>query len=329
MLKELPTVASTKTNGIWLNESQSEGSLHHRKSGVLFTLVRVLIGVVLLIAAGMKAHQLISGYVPSPTSVPGIPFLTSPSFQLLNVEIELLIGLWLISGLYKRLAACFTIVYFLLLSGVSGYLIVAGSDCCCFGRLVISPWFTFVFDVFSVATLCLLLSTTDFGNSISSHQITFFATLSAFLFFGILVFVSLPKYRVIASVNDDLGGEGELVVLDVEGWKLKPLPILDQIDIGDRLKQGSCLIVLYHTDCPRCNEVIKHYESMANTIGTAIVLLEIPHLSGYNYQQPFRQYDKFMYAKLSRSKRWVVSTPIVLELNDGVVVRVITTPTFP
>lgn len=52
-------------------------------------------------------------------------------------------------------------------------------------------------------------------------------------------------------------------VLEPETWVGKELPILDNIDIGERLKKGAWLILFYHHDCPDCARAIPTCASFA------------------------------------------------------------------
>jgi hypothetical protein len=66
--------------------------------GGAYRLVRVLGGLVLLVAAAFKAHGLWTE-----TSQP-FPFALSLRAQIAVIEAEGLLGLWLLSGLYPRAA---------------------------------------------------------------------------------------------------------------------------------------------------------------------------------------------------------------------------------
>ncbi len=112
------------------------GALHN------FVVVRIFLGVLLLLAAGFKAHAL---WV-DPAPIVGL--FASPRWQVAFIEAELVLGIWLLSGAYPRrawLAAC---VAFLLFAGTSLYLGLAGqASCGCFGRLAVSTWTALALDL--------------------------------------------------------------------------------------------------------------------------------------------------------------------------------------
>jgi hypothetical protein len=66
------------------------------------------------------------------------------------------VGLWLISGLYRRGAWLGSVAIFGVMFCISLYMVLAGQPSCgCFGsRLTISPWYTLVFDIGALIALC-------------------------------------------------------------------------------------------------------------------------------------------------------------------------------
>jgi hypothetical protein len=119
-----------------------------RRIAAGFHLVRITLGVLLLIAAGLKAVDVWSGQPPS-------PLLPSPRWQIALIEVETLLGLWLLSGVYPRGAWLAAIGLFTTLAGFSLYLALEGQRWCkCFGDILrVSPWLTFGLDVAAVTAL--------------------------------------------------------------------------------------------------------------------------------------------------------------------------------
>jgi hypothetical protein len=279
------------------------------------TWVTSLLGLVLLVAAVLKCHQLITGYVPGRT------FLLSRWFQTLTVEIELALGLWLISGFYRNLAARVGLGFFALLAAASAYLILAGEECCgCLGRLAVNPWFSFVFDLIAVCSLWLLPASLSGGVGFHTRPNWATGVVACFCFLAPFLLVASPEYRTASTAAGDFGGNGELVVLDVENWVGKRLPILEQIDIGKRLGQGDRTILLYHWDCPKCEESIRLLRSTDAT--TQVALIHVPSLSGLSIRPLFHISESFTRGSLVGSHRWLVRTPLIVRLVDGKVMHV-------
>jgi Protein of unknown function (DUF1573) len=129
----------------------------------VFVLARVLLGLLLLCAAGLKAYALWTG-----TGEPD-PFFFSPRTEMAVIQTEAVLGLWLVSGIYPRISRQVAIVFFGLLASASLYLAIAGqASCGCFGQVPINPWITFALDVGAVALLCLLPTPDSFSNDSSA-----------------------------------------------------------------------------------------------------------------------------------------------------------------
>jgi hypothetical protein len=79
-------------------------------------LIRVALGTFLLVAAGLKAHSLVT----DPLSQEA--FFASPRLLIATIEVEIVLGLWLLSGWFVRAAWLTALGFFGLLAGVSLYL---------------------------------------------------------------------------------------------------------------------------------------------------------------------------------------------------------------
>ncbi len=109
---------------------------------------RVLLGLLLLSAAGLKAQALLTGAASANALV------LSPRAQIGLIEVEAFFGVWLLSGRVGRLGWAAAIGLFTVLAGVSLYLGLDGQPSCgCFGRLPVNPWFTLILDLAAVAAL--------------------------------------------------------------------------------------------------------------------------------------------------------------------------------
>jgi hypothetical protein len=129
----------------------SLASLSHGLGEGLWRIPRAapaVLGVVLLIAAALKTHQLATG--PSGEN----SLFTSRWFQIGLVEFESVLALWLLSGAYPRQARLTALATFACFSVVSLSQAFAGKvSCSCFGELPLRPWYAFLFDVAAVSAL--------------------------------------------------------------------------------------------------------------------------------------------------------------------------------
>jgi uncharacterized membrane protein YphA (DoxX/SURF4 family) len=104
--------------------------------------MRLTVAAILLVAAGMKAHQLAT--MPSL----GEGMLHARWFNILTVQFELLFGIWLIFGLLPKLTWLATVGCFSVFTLVTLYKALSGEESCgCFGTVTVDPQITLVFDL--------------------------------------------------------------------------------------------------------------------------------------------------------------------------------------
>jgi hypothetical protein len=106
--------------------------------------------MLLLVAAGLKVHSL----ALDPLSHG--PFLGSPRLLIAAIEVESVLGLWLLSGWSVRAAWMSALGFFTVLAAASLYLALTGQRSCgCLGQVEASPWLMFGLDAGAVAALAL------------------------------------------------------------------------------------------------------------------------------------------------------------------------------
>jgi len=119
-------------------------------AGRAFSSLRVMLGLLLLGAAAFKAYSLWND-----TAQP-VGIFSSLRIQIAVIQIEALLGLWLLSGLNSQVARWVALGWFLCLGAASLYLGIEGeSSCGCFGRLKVNPWLTVALDLTAVGALFL------------------------------------------------------------------------------------------------------------------------------------------------------------------------------
>jgi hypothetical protein len=273
----------------------------------------IVLGAVLLFAAAMKAYF--------PLSPPGAraEWLSSPWVTLLAIEAEIVIGLWLLSGQCRLGAWYAALICFSIFSVVTLFQALSGAESCgCFGGLHTSPWLTLTFDVVAVAALIALrpraghtMRAVSRPGILITSVMAFFLMLSA----GWLAFARMPKAL---SAEDGLTVQGKLVLLEPKDWIGKEFPLTGYVDIGSGLSTGRWLVMLYHADCPVCQEAMPQIGRMAPPESSKTALVEMP---------PYRDEAKSLTApyaacvtgKLSDTKEWFATSPVVILLDDGVV----------
>jgi uncharacterized membrane protein YphA (DoxX/SURF4 family) len=120
-------------------------------SKIGFTAVRLVLGLVLLGAAALKLFS----FGDDPGFVSRVGLFADPLWRMAAIEIEAVLGLWLLTGLFPRLLWWSALFCFGVLAGTSSYLGVVGQPSCgCFGaKLPLSPWYAFALDSFALASL--------------------------------------------------------------------------------------------------------------------------------------------------------------------------------
>lgn len=80
--------------------------------------------------------------------------MLTPRVQLAGLQLEALVGAWLVSGFAPRGAALAGTGLFAALGAVSLYLgLIGQASCGCFGRVTVSPWLTLALDAACAAAL--------------------------------------------------------------------------------------------------------------------------------------------------------------------------------
>lgn len=317
-----PSVTAPPTSGI------SQGSRLSRIRGC-WSATRSFVAIVLPVAAVLKGHQLAT------EPVAGDSLFTYRWSMVLQVEFELALGLWLLSGLWRRLAWATALVCFVFFSGVTLHKGLSGeTSCACFGVVEVSPWITLALDL-SIVTLLAI-----FHPPLRSRQTTTRPRWRLGLAAAALAAVGVPLGLAGALYRPaELGPDGKIVgserfvVLRPEKWVGGAFPLARHIDVGKQLAGGLWTVVLYHHDCPDCKRVLPQYEKAARESRQSlqaprVALIELPPYRPK--EQPSRSQptgSACLHGRLSDVRQWFVATPAVVSLVEGDVVKVEVEPT--
>ncbi len=193
-----------------------------------FTVVRALLGLVLLSAAALKIY----GW--SVSSVPPVGWFSAPGVQAAAIGWEILLGTWLLVGIAPLGSWVVAIGTFTLLAGISAYLGWIGQATCgCFGTIKASPWHAFTVDV---ATLVLLVTGRPEWESIKSVQDDGFwrlISLGAYFVLGVSAIVAS-----LAGIGTWVYGSPEVALAHLRGELVVVTP--EYVDCGSG-KPGEIL----------------------------------------------------------------------------------------
>ena len=111
-------------------------------------IIMTLAGLLLIIAAGLKFYEMIDTCVPSWRDNP-TGFWESYEFFLIQIPLEFALGVWMVSGLFRKAAwIAGTLCYFAFIFVTLGKWVTGAESCGCFGQIVVDPKITlFAMDI--------------------------------------------------------------------------------------------------------------------------------------------------------------------------------------
>ena len=288
--------------------------------------MKPLVAVVLLVAAALKAHELAT--VP----VVGSGLLESRWFLVAVVQYELLLAVWLLSGLLPRTAWWITIGTFGLFAVVSASKALAGDPTCgCFGRVPTSPWLSLSINMAAIMglvgeTILATKSRTPAGNRPGNSQgvdgsNTAYPWLgTAWLLTAVVLLVVTVNERASADLPGIGTRVGDFVLVEPERMLDDPFALGEHIDIGDRLASGRWLVVLYRPDCPTCQSLLEELTAMQSQwnerpqiawigVGTALNPKQSLEMTGADPQ--------WLLGTMSEQINWFVTVPLLIALDEN------------
>ncbi|MGA1979770.1 MAG: MauE/DoxX family redox-associated membrane protein [Sedimentisphaerales bacterium] len=288
-------------------------------------IITVVAGLVLIVAAALKIHQLLTEPIISKG------FLESWEFFLIQIPLELGLGIWLVCGLFRKAAWMVAVLAFGLFIAVTLQKGLIGAESCgCFGRVKVNPWITL-----SAIDIPLFLGLVIFrprGLKLlpppwPSAKHFFGVAIPTFIVIGVIIPVLIlykppdktDKYEVVKPnewIRKENLGEKQIG----EEWSM-----LKHIDIADSLRSNIAVVVFYNTGCDACQDAIPLYDQMSrdmagNRDSIRFAFIEIPpYASGKDSIVPVD--TLCLRGRLDSSKEWYIQTPLVVVIRDGLVVK--------
>jgi len=281
-----------------------------------YDVLRILLALLLLAAGGLKAHQLAT------EPVTGTGLLDSRWLLMATVEFELFFAVWLLSGTLPRLTCCAMLGLFGLFTCISLYKAISGhATCGCFGRVQVNPWYTATLDVSIVLSLLRWRPKGQeplFSINVRHLPARMTGVLAAWLLVALPVAFAMGSYAdTTLSDAGEIIGDGKIVVLEPEKWIGKRFPLFDYIDIGEKLKGGKWLVLLYHHDCPKCQETLQELNEIVRQMkALQVALVEMPP-HGNSTMTLAPDGITVIHGRLSDVREWFAETPVFLTLYDG------------
>jgi hypothetical protein len=283
-------------------------------------IIAVVTGLVLIIAAGFKIHQLLTEPIISKG------FWESWLFFVIQIPLELGLGIWLVSGLFRKAAWMIAVMafgLFILVTLQKG--LIGAESCGCFGRVKVNPWVTL--SAIDIPLFLLLVIFRPRGLKLLPppwpSAVHFFGVaIPTFIAFGIIIPV------LVLNKPPDVTDTYEVIkpadwITDAQAHK--EWSMFKYIDIASSLKSNIAIVVLYDIECETCHQAIPLYDQMArdmvgNEDSILFALIEIPPYA--SEKDDIVPVDTpCLRGRLDSSKKWYVQTPLVVVLVDGIVVK--------
>lgn len=288
-----------------------------------YRILRYFVGLLLLAAAGLKAHELLA------YPVGGGHFLDSPFVVAVAVAGELVLGGWLIVGIYREWSWCIAVLSFIAFTGVTLHRILIGAESCgCFGRIVVNPRFTIALDLSILGVLLVFSPGRENQRPFSRWNKALWRETRRFLAVAGCLLIAiggilLPFYSATSGM-DKLIAKPDISVeiLSPETWLGKPFPLAEHIDIGAQLSRGEWLVVFYREDCPACEQLLDALSGMADE-GVSFDRLALVAI-----QDSLVRSDSIglgpagcLSGRLDRTRDWILATPVAITVSGGVVLK--------
>jgi len=279
-----------------------------------FEVLCVPVAALLLAAAVLKGYEVATR-----------PVGTRGPWTMLQVELEGLLGVLLLSGLYRRVAWGLATVAFAVFSVVSAFSWFTGQATCgCFGPVGVKPAHMLILDLFVLITLLALRPS---PHSLPKPRLFLVRRVllpAGAVAMGILGWVAMASYRPGTLAPDgSIVGDLRHVVLEPAQWLGRPLPLSRHVDIGPQLAKDVWTVLLYHHDCPECQASIRQLLGTGATaeIRAPLSKLALVELPPYGPAHPKASAVDLL-GRLDASREWFLSTPQLIWLDGGHVVKV-------
>lgn len=275
------------------------------------------VGGLLVAAAILKLVQLFF----FPTAESG--WLSSRWFLSGLIQIELAVGVALVSGIHWTLFRRLAIVLFATFVLVTAWKVVRGdSTCGCFGPVDVSPVVTLAVDVVALILLVVWRPPPQLEAAASPARGRPLVLMAWIVVAGVTLAATLlsPAPRRLGLEAE--GDAGDFVVVEPEQWVGRPCPLLPYIESDVDMANGTWTVVLYHEDCPKCIRMVQTLgeEVHEGKVKGAVLLVRVPPYSRTPSSPTQGGSRLFNYGTLRLGRRWFVQAPATFCLDKGIVV---------
>lgn len=264
------------------------------------------LATVLLVAGGLKVYS-------------DATALSARNWELALAMGEIAFAWWLIVGIWPVISWWIALSVFIGFLGFSlDRALMGETSCGCFGTWSVPPWYMVAFDTAAIVLLLCVPPPRSAGGRwflrLFSIAILTSVTIGAVWFTNQRGVVGDDKSTLVISDNTIKG--------QPDTWVGQLFPLIPYCDIGSRLERGDWVVMLYHRDCPQCQEALppflaRAYRDQGRSRPTNVALVEVPP-----FDQEIRASSSAPWAhgQLDPTFRWILGTPRFIHLQNGVVV---------
>jgi|GEM_PF-645663 len=253
-----------------------------------------ILGLLLLAAAVAK---LMSGGGPSDFGV-AIQAVWTGAI----VCYEILLGLWLVSGVGVRWSLKAAALTFLVFAGATVWMVARGvKDCGCFGALSLPPQITYWIDVAALAAATWAI--------LREHRRGWVFPTAILCLAGLAFAVGL---KMVPSQTP-----AQAIELGIS-W-----PPPQAVQLGEDLSKGRWVVLIYDSSCHRCESLAASYAQDASEWDTSgkeckLALLDVNHAE---YPETALSYGNIARGRLLQAD-WYESSPVILLLDQGRILKI-------
>lgn len=286
--------------------------------------VRVLVPLWLIVGAAFKLFENSPSSLPQPVMGVANAFGLDLVFVLhYAVAVELVIAgvIWFLPRL-ARLAGVAILSFFAVI--LLWEVFAGAASCGCLGSVTVPPWVTLVIDG------ALLVAVLAFGKRPREYVPPTHRRVAATLLWTLAAFAvsfGLPPEPMNGTSGD--GGEVRTVadppayyMPTYESWVGRPWEEVElsryMPPLPDEYRSGLGFLVFYRKDCDHCHTLLEMY--FAGRLPAPTTVVAVPNREGFPTSGTFPQpCGACSSMELPAGCDWVLATPVVVRLEDGVV----------
>jgi hypothetical protein len=280
---------------------------HLSSKGAICSWARIPVAMLLLIAVGLKSWY----FHTSPGSTEST---ASRAIWIVVLFVEFSTAIAIIlefrAPLVRILSGGLFIVFtiFNLAQWIFGE-----THCRCLGSLELHPGIMVVIDVLALICLFVWRPLRSIANR---HFDGHVLTLMGSLYIAFLAIILGAVSQMFGDRDEDglLRIGRNSIVVDSTNWNGKRFPLLAFIDNRNAIERGTWEIVVVHSDCPKCRDLLSSLEKVGEE--KAVAVIEIP--SAPRFPPQFAR--SWPWFRLDDSITWYVETPSHFRLENGIVV---------